>query len=97
MNAPVAVPAIFNVAIACAEKSTRVTQEQQMKPTPVSAAEAWEMFNRGAGTVFVDARNPVAWGSSNVKLPGAIRIPAGDVDAHLGEVAREGAAIVYCT
>ena len=68
-----------------------------MKPTPVSAAEAKEMFDRDEGIVFVDARNPVEWGSSNVKLPGAIRIPAGDVDEHVGELSRDATAIAYCT
>lgn len=68
-----------------------------MNPTPVSAAEAKQMIDRGDRVVFVDARNPVAWGSSKVKLPGAIRIPVDEVDEHVGEVAREVTAISYCT
>jgi rhodanese-related sulfurtransferase len=68
-----------------------------MNPTPVSAAEAKQMLDRGERVVFVDARNPVAWGSSTVKLPGAIRIPVDEVDEHVGEVARDATAISYCT
>ena len=68
-----------------------------MEPTPVSAAEAKEMLDRGDPVVFVDARNPVAWGSSQVKLPGAIRIPADEADEHLNEVPRGSTAIAYCT
>lgn len=68
-----------------------------MQPTPVSPAEAKAMFERGDRVVFVDARNPVAWGSSTVKLPGAIRIPADDVDAHLSELPQGSTAITYCT
>lgn len=68
-----------------------------MNPTPVSAAEAKQMLDRGERVVFVDARNPVAWGSSKVKLPGAIRIPVDEVDEHLNEVARDATAISYCT
>lgn len=68
-----------------------------MKPTPVSASEAKQMIDRGERVVFVDARNPVAWGSSKVKLPGAIRIPVDGVDEHLGEVPRDATAISYCT
>lgn len=68
-----------------------------MKPTSVSAAEAKEMLDRGEQVVFVDARNPVAWGSSTVKLPHALRIPVDEVDEHLGDVSREGTAITYCT
>ena len=68
-----------------------------MKSTPVSVADAKEMLDRGERVVFVDARNPVAWGSSTVKLPGAVRIPIDEVGEHLGEVSRDGTAITYCT
>jgi rhodanese-related sulfurtransferase len=68
-----------------------------MKPTPVSATEAKEMSDRGEDVVFVDARNPVAWGSSNVKLPGAVRIPVDEVDEHVRELPRNATAIAYCT
>jgi rhodanese-related sulfurtransferase len=51
-----------------------------MKPTRVSASEAREMFDRGEGAVFVDARNPVA----NVKLPGAVTVPIDEVDSMCG-------------
>jgi sulfur-carrier protein adenylyltransferase/sulfurtransferase len=68
-----------------------------MNPTPVSATEAKQMIDRGEPVIFIDARNPVAWGSSQVKLPGAIRIPVDHVDDHVGEVARDATAISYCT
>jgi len=68
-----------------------------MKPTRVSAAEAREMFARGEGVVFVDARNSVAWGSSNVKLPGAVRVPIDEVDEHVRELSRDATAITFCT
>lgn len=68
-----------------------------MKPTPVSATEAKQMLDRGERVVFVDARNPVAWGQSQHKLPGAIRIPVDDVDQHLSELPQDGIVITYCT
>jgi hypothetical protein len=68
-----------------------------MKPTPVSPLQAKEMLERGDRIVFVDARNPAAWGSSTVKLPGAIRIPIDQVDQHLREVPAGSTAITYCT
>jgi hypothetical protein len=68
-----------------------------MTPTPVTVAEAKEMFDRGDRVVFVDARNPVAWGSSTVKLPRAVRVPIDQVDAHLSEIPPDSAAIAYCT
>ena len=68
-----------------------------MKATSVSPSQAKEMFERGDPVVFVDARNPVAWGSSEVKLPGAIRIPVDQVDAHVGDVPTGSTVIAYCT
>jgi rhodanese-related sulfurtransferase len=68
-----------------------------MKPTPVSAAEAKRMLDRGERVVFVDARNPVAWGQAQEKLPGAIRIPVDEVDQHLSELPPDWIGITYCT
>ena len=68
-----------------------------MKPTPIEPSEAKAMLERGDRVIFVDARNPVAWGSSDVKLPGAVRIPVDAVEEHLSEVPRGSTAITYCT
>jgi rhodanese-related sulfurtransferase len=68
-----------------------------MKATSVTPSQAKEMLERGDPVVFVDARNPVAWGSSEVKLPGAIRIPAEQVGAHLGHVPTGSTVLAYCT
>ena len=68
-----------------------------MSATPISAEQAKEMLDRGDPIVWVDARNPVAWGSSKDKLPGAVRVPVDEVDAHLNEIPRDATAITYCT
>lgn len=68
-----------------------------MKPTPVSAHEAKQMFDSGAHITFVDTRNPVAWGQASDKLPGAIRIPVDEVNQRLPELPSGGTVITYCT
>ena len=68
-----------------------------VKPTPVSVAEAKGRLDRGDRVQFVDARNPTAWSESQVKLPGAIRIPVDGAEAHLDAVPRDSTAIAYCT
>ena len=68
-----------------------------MKPTPITPEDAKQRLDRGDRIVFVDARNPVAWGESDVKLPGAVRIPLDEVEAHLGAVPRDAATVAYCT
>ncbi|HJU86495.1 MAG TPA: rhodanese-like domain-containing protein [Gemmatimonadota bacterium] len=67
-----------------------------MAPTPITATEAKAMYDRGEA-IFVDARNPTAWGTSDVKLPGAVRVPANEAAERAGAVPRERAAIAYCT
>ena len=77
----------------------QATQQEAMRR--VTADEVKRRMDRGEPVVFVDTRNPQAWSQSNEKLPGAIRIPVGEVDRHLNEIpkdAREGSWIItYCT
>lgn len=68
-----------------------------MRPTPISAADAKQMLDRGERVTFVDARNPVAWGEATDKLPNAIRIPIDAVDDHLDELPPDGTLVTYCT
>ena len=68
-----------------------------MEATRVTVDEVRERMDRGEQFAFVDTRNPVAWGESDVKLPGAIRVPADEVEEHLSEIPRGRAVITYCT
>ena len=68
-----------------------------MTPEPLTASAAKEALDAGEPIVFVDARNPTAWGSSQEKLPGAIRIPVDEVRPHLAEIPRGALTVTYCT
>ena len=68
-----------------------------MEATRVTAEEVKERMDRGEPLVLIDARNPQAWGGAGMKLPGAIRVPADEVERHLKEIPRERAVITYCT
>ena len=68
-----------------------------MEATRVTVDEVKERMDRGEQFAFVDTRNPAAWGESDVKLPGAIRVPAGELEQHLPEIPRGRAVITYCT
>ena len=46
---------------------------------------------------FVDTRNPKAWGEAKTKLPGAIRVPADQVEQHLADIPRDRTIVTYCT
>ena len=54
--------------------------------TKMTADDAFGRFDRGEPIVFIDSRNPSAWSESDEKIPGAIRVPAADVQAHVSEI-----------
>jgi len=68
-----------------------------VEATRVTVDEVKERMNRGEQFAFVDTRNPQAWGESDVKLPGALRVPANELEQHLAEIPRDRAVITYCT
>lgn len=68
-----------------------------MQVTRITVDEVAERLNRGEPFAFVDTRNPQAWGQADQKLPGAIRVPADEVDQHLDEIPQDRAVISYCT
>jgi predicted sulfurtransferase len=77
-------------------------QEAARRVTP---EEVMRRMDQGEPVTFVDTRNPQAWGLSNEKLPGAIRIPADEVDQHLGAIPKDASEgrpkghwiVTYCT
>jgi rhodanese-related sulfurtransferase len=52
---------------------------------------------RAEPIVFIDSRNPQAWGDSDVKIPGAVRVEADRVRDHLAEIPRGRPIVAYCT
>jgi len=54
-------------------------------------------FDRGEDIFFLDTRNPHAWGEAATKLPGAIRVPADQVEQHLSDIPRDRPIVAYCT
>ena len=55
------------------------------------------MLEAGTPVSFVDSRNPIAWASSKMKVPGAIRLPLDEADERLDAIPRDHHLIVYCT
>ena len=68
-----------------------------MEATRVTVEEMKQRMDRGEQFTFVDTRNPKAWGEADTKLPGAIRVPADEVDQHLEEIPKDRTVITYCT
>jgi rhodanese-related sulfurtransferase len=66
-------------------------------PSRLTVDEVKGLLARAEPLTFIDSRNPIAWGSSKVKIPGAIRVPIDEVERHLGSLTRDGRLVVYCT
>ena len=66
-------------------------------PSRLTVADVNDLIDRGHPIAFIDSRNPIAWGSSKLILPGAIRVPIDEVAQHLPELPRDRRLIVYCT
>ncbi len=71
--------------------------ETIVEVTRVTPDEVKARLDRGEKVVFVDARNDQAWAESDVKLPGAVRLPVGDAERQAGELPRDRTIITYCT
>lgn len=63
----------------------------------VTVDEVKARLDRGEPIAFLDDRNPQAWGEADTRLPGAIRVPADEVERHLDEIPRDRAVVTYCT
>lgn len=66
-------------------------------PSRLTVADVTDLIDRGQPIAFIDSRNPIAWGSSKVRLPGALRVPIDAVERHLMTLPRDRRLIVYCT
>ncbi len=54
-------------------------------------------IDQGEDVFLVDTRNPKAWSEAGTKLPGAIRVPADQVERHLADIPRDQLVVTYCT
>jgi rhodanese-related sulfurtransferase len=65
--------------------------------TKITVNDVMGRLERDEPVFFVDSRNPQAWAESNVRLPGAARVPADDVESHLADIPTDGTIVTYCT
>ena len=63
----------------------------------ISVDEVKARMDRGEPFSIVDVRDEGAWEKSSLKIQGAVRIPADDVEQRLGELPHDRAAVAYCS
>jgi len=76
---------------------SQLLKGRKMEATRIMIDEVKQRMDRGEQFAFVDTRNPKAWGEAKTKLPGAIRVPADEVEQYLTQIPRDRTAITYCT
>jgi rhodanese-related sulfurtransferase len=68
-----------------------------MEATRVTVDELKQRMDRGEQFTFIDARNAKAWAEADKKLPGAIRVPADEIEEHVDDIPKDRTVITYCT
>ena len=67
------------------------------EPDRITVEEVKKRMDKGDTILFIDTRNPNAWGESDVKLPGALRIHFSELENHLDELPHDRPIVTYCT
>jgi rhodanese-related sulfurtransferase len=70
---------------------------QQIEVGRVTPHEVEARIDRDEPILFIDARDEKEWTESNLKLPGAVRVEADRVGAHLHEIPPGRGIVPYCT
>jgi rhodanese-related sulfurtransferase len=63
----------------------------------ITVDEVRKKMGAGEQFSFIDTRNPQAWEASDVKLPGALRVPADKLGEHISEIPKDKPIVTYCT
>ncbi|MBI5491320.1 MAG: hypothetical protein HY893_00145 [Deltaproteobacteria bacterium] len=68
-----------------------------MEAPRISREDLKKKIDNREDLILLDVRNPTDYGNSNVKIPGAIRIPLAELAARLNELDKSKEVVAYCT
>ncbi len=63
----------------------------------ITVDELKQRMDAGEEFTFVDVRNPTAWAESDMKIPGAIRVPLEGFQRHVAAIPKDKPIVTYCT
>jgi rhodanese-related sulfurtransferase len=69
----------------------------KMEPSRIRAVDLKHRLSNGEDIVLIDTRNQKAWDESATKLPGALRIPADQIELHTHKLPRDRLIVTYCS
>jgi rhodanese-related sulfurtransferase len=67
-----------------------------MEPTRLTPEQVRAKLDAGRPVTFVDTRSPQQWDASDAKLPGALHVPAAEIEQHLDAIPRDATIVTYC-
>ena len=79
------------------DQTDEVVTADTPQPDRVTPEQVKAWMDEGVEITFVDSRNATAWRAAVTKIPGAVRVPANQVDSHLSEIPRDSRIVAYCT
>lgn len=68
-----------------------------MEPSRIRAVDLQHRLGNGEDIVLIDTRNENAWQRSAGKLPGALRLPADQIEVHTHKLPRDRLIVTYCS
>jgi len=68
-----------------------------MKARTITREDLKARLERGGTLTILDVRNQSDYQNSDVRLPGAVRIPVEELEARSGELDPSGEVVAYCT
>jgi len=71
-----------------------------MESSKLTPDQVKAKLDAGEPVTFLDDRSPGAWDASDAKLPGALRVPPGELERHLAELGttpKDETVVTYCT
>ena len=86
---------------AAANQSSQATPAAEHKTEGevprITVDELKEKLAKNAPVFIIDSRSQSSYDNSEMKIKGAVRIPADEIDARLKEIPRDREIVVYCT
>ena len=87
-----------------ADQSSQATQtppaaehKEQGEVARITVDELKEKLAKNAPVFIIDSRSQGSYDGSEIKIIGAVRIPADEIESRLSEIPRDREIVVYCT
>jgi rhodanese-related sulfurtransferase len=68
-----------------------------MENIRITAEEVSRRIDNGEKVFFADSRGQDSWENSDIKLPGALRVPADEAANYASEFPGDALIVTYCT